>query len=54
VVRDPARRDKPGTSDVQLLRGLAEDLHLRAGWVTNGVYTIEIPATAFDQYVTRD
>jgi len=44
----------PSASDVQLLRGLAEDLRLRAGWITNGVYTIEIPAAAFDQYVTRD
>jgi hypothetical protein len=44
----------PSTSDVQMLRGLAIDLKLRAAWITNGVYTIEIPAAGFDQYLTRD
>lgn len=44
----------PSTSDVQLLRGLAADLKLRAAWITNGVYTIEIPAAALEQYVTRE
>jgi hypothetical protein len=44
----------PSTSDVQLLRGLAADLKLRAAWITNGVYTIEIPAAALERYVTRE
>jgi len=44
----------PSTSDVQLLRHLAADLKLRAAWVTNGVYTIEVPAAALARYLTRD
>lgn len=43
----------PSTSDVEILRGLAAELRLRAAWVTNGVYTIEIPAVAFARYSTR-
>jgi hypothetical protein len=42
----------PSTNDVQFLRGLAADAHLPAAWVTNGVYTIEIPAPAFGRYQT--
>ncbi len=40
----------PGASDVQLLRHLAEDLGLVSGWVTNGFYTVEVPAGSLDQY----
>jgi hypothetical protein len=41
----------PSTNDVQLLRALAEELGLQAGWVTNGLFTIEVPVSALDQYL---
>ncbi len=44
----------PSASDIQLLRHLAEDDKLQSGWVTNGVYTIEVPASAFGTYVARE
>jgi len=43
----------PSTSDVDLLRSLVGNLGLRNAWITNGFFTIEIPAVALDQYVGR-
>ena len=43
----------PSTSDVDLLRSLSNSAGLQNAWVTNGFYTIEIPAIAFDQYLGR-
>ncbi len=43
----------PSTSDVDLLRFLADGSGLQSAWVTNGFYTVEIPASAFDQYLGR-
>ena len=43
----------PSTSDVDLLRWLADGSGLQSAWVTNGFYTIEIPAEALGQYVGR-
>ena len=43
----------PSTSDVDLLRWLAEGSGLQNAWVTNGFYTIEISARAFDGYLGR-
>ncbi len=40
----------PSTNDVHFLRGLAGDLGLGAAWITNGVFTIEIPAASFANY----
>lgn len=37
-------------NDVHLFRNKVED-GLRAAWVTNGVFTAEIPATDFDQFL---
>ena len=44
----------PSTSDVELLRGLAEELHLERVWVTNGMFTGEVPASALGRYRTRE
>lgn len=41
------------TSDADLHRGLAERLKLQSARVTNGFFTAEIPARAFDQYLGR-
>ncbi len=41
----------PSSNDVQLLRGLAEDVGLQYVWVTNGFYTVEIPARHLGQYL---
>ncbi len=43
----------PSTSDVDLLRSLASEMGLQSAWVTNGFFTIEIPASAFEQYLGR-
>ena len=40
----------PSTNDVQLFRGLAEDLALREIWVTNGLYTGVVPAEHLGQF----
>lgn len=40
----------PSTNDVQFLRSLAEHTGLASAWVTNGVFTIEIPAAALARY----
>lgn len=40
----------PSVSDVQLLRNLVADYGLAAAWITNGFYTLTIPARALDQY----
>lgn len=42
------------TADVSLFRNLVADLGLREAWVTNGVYTAEVPATAFSKFLGRD
>ncbi|HUQ06324.1 MAG TPA: hypothetical protein VM261_27665 [Kofleriaceae bacterium] len=42
------------TSDVSLFRNLVTDLGLRAAWVTNGVYTAEVPAADFPLFLGRD
>ena len=44
----------PSTSDVGLLRGVAADLGLASVWVTNGMYTAEVPAGALARFHTRD
>jgi len=44
----------PSTSDIQLLRGIADELHLEAVWVTNGVFTGEVPAAALARYHARE
>jgi hypothetical protein len=41
------------TSDVQLVRNLVED-GLRGARVTNGFFTIDVPASAFVLYTTRE
>lgn len=41
------------TADVDVLRGLAEDAGLRSAWVTNGVYTVEVPAENFARFHGR-
>ena len=41
----------PSVSDVQLLRALAEHSGLLSGWVTNGFYTIVIPADQLGRYI---
>ena len=43
----------PSTSDVDLLRSLSDEHGLQNAWVTNGFFTIEIPSSAFSQYVGR-
>lgn len=40
----------PSVSDVHLLRNLVADYGLRAAWVTNGFYTLEIPAASLGHY----
>jgi hypothetical protein len=42
------------TADVSLARNLVADHGLRAAWVTNGVYTAEIPAADFPLFLGRD
>jgi hypothetical protein len=42
------------TSDVSLARNLVADHGLRAAWVTNGVYTAEVPAADFPLFLGRD
>ena len=44
----------PSTSDIGLLRGVAEELGLEAVWVTNGMFTGVVPATALAKYRARD
>lgn len=39
------------TNDVFLFRNKVADLGLRAAWVTNGVYTAEIPAADLDRFL---
>lgn len=41
------------TGDVALMRNLVED-GLRAAWVTNGVYTAEIPVDELAKFLARD
>lgn len=41
----------PSISDIQLLNGLVERLGLDAAWVTNGIYTVEIPAADLGRYL---
>lgn len=43
----------PSTSDVDLLRSLASGMGLQGAWVTNGFYTVEIPAALLDAYEGR-
>ena len=43
----------PSTSDVDLLRNLAKEMGLQSAWITNGFFTIEIPARAFKHYLGR-
>jgi hypothetical protein len=43
----------PSTNDVELLRGVASELGLQSVWVTNGLYTSEIPAAALARYHGR-
>lgn len=40
----------PSTNDVHLLRGVAGELGLEAAWVTNGVFTGEVPAAALARF----
>ena len=40
----------PSASDVHLLRNITADTGLEAAWVTNGMYTIEIPTVMLAQY----
>jgi len=42
------------TADVSLFRNLVTDLGLRSAWVTNGVFTAEVPATDFPLFLGRD
>lgn len=42
------------TADVSLFRNLVDDLGLRSAWVTNGVYTAEVPAADFPRFEGRD
>jgi hypothetical protein len=44
----------PSTADVGLLRGVAEDPGLETVWVTNGMFTGEVPAGELARYRTRD
>lgn len=44
----------PSTVDVALLRNVAEDLGLETVWVTNGMFTGEVPAKELAKYRTRD
>jgi hypothetical protein len=40
----------PSTNDVQLMRGLVEDVGLREAWVTNGFYTGVVPGEALARF----
>jgi hypothetical protein len=42
------------TADVSLFRHLVADLGLGGAWVTNGVFTAEVPATLFPLFLGRD
>ncbi len=42
------------TADVSLFSGLAGDAKLASAWVTNGVYTAVVPASAFPLFLGRD
>jgi hypothetical protein len=53
-VRPALGTPAPSTGDVQLLRGLATDLGLARVWVTNGMFTVDIPASALPRYHARD
>jgi hypothetical protein len=44
----------PSTSDVQLFKGLVEDLGLREVWVTNGMYTGIVHSENLGQFNTRE
>lgn len=44
----------PSTSDVQLFKGLVEDLGLREVWVTNGMYTGVVLSKNLGQFNTRE
>jgi hypothetical protein len=44
----------PSTSDIDLLRNLSSDLGLQSAWVTNGFFTIDVPATALGLYLGRE
>jgi len=41
------------SSDVDLLRSLAQSVALQNAWITNGFYTIVLPVAALDQYLGR-
>jgi hypothetical protein len=43
----------PSTSDVQLFKGLIENLGLREVWITNGMYTGVVSSENFGQFSTR-
>ena len=44
----------PSTSDVQLFKGLVENLGVREVWVTNGMYTGIVPSENLGQFNTRE
>lgn len=44
----------PSTSDVQLFRGLVEELGLREVWVTNGMYTGVVRAGELGRFHSRE
>jgi hypothetical protein len=44
----------PSTSDVQMFKGLVEDLGLREVWVTNGLYTGIVRSENLGQFDSRD
>ncbi|WP_412070443.1 hypothetical protein [Rubrivirga sp. IMCC43871] len=44
----------PSVSDVQLLNGLVERAGLGEAWVTNGFYTVVIPAADLPQYLAPE
>jgi len=39
----------PSLPDAQLYQTLAAKYHLREAWITNGLHTARIPASAFDR-----
>jgi hypothetical protein len=41
----------PSVADVQLLRSLVESHGLERAWITNGFYTLDLPADDLSQYL---
>ena len=41
----------PSVSDVQLIRSLVERYGLERAWITNGFYTLDLPADGLDAYL---